>query len=300
MGMRGGVVLRREMARTPASKTGRFAAILRRTRLEAGFRSAYAFYRDSGGRRVFPFTYTYYARIERGLALPRPEWLPILFSSLRVMVAPGDDRELALAFLRDLLGGDAPFDGLVAPWLKPLEPEPLRKKAMRRLLGGQMRPLSKEEFDAVVSSQAAFSSYLCLCMSREPLDAARLAQAARTTVPQTLAALKTLGARKLAKRAADGRWFSPLAEQHASFPPGDIRYGENMKGLRRLVDDAARGGREFMSRYVIVRAEEADMLAVARSLQEALQTAQGCAVEEPGERTGVFFISIRLDELLRF
>lgn len=300
MGAREGAILRREMTKTRASMTGRFAAMLRRTRLEAGFRSAYAFYHANGGRRVFPFTYTYYARIERGLALPRPGWLPILFSSLRVMVAPGDNRELSVAFLRDLVGHDAIFDDLVAPWLKPTTPEPPRKKALRRLLGGQMRPLSRQEYGAVVSSPAAFRCYLCLTMSREPLAIERLAKAAKTTVARTLAALKALGSRKLAKRAPDGRWSCPLSDRHASFPHGDIGHDERMNALRRHVDDASREGRDFMSRYVMVRAEEGDMLSVARSLQETLQTAQGCAVEEPGERTGIFFISVRLDELLRF
>ena len=137
-------------------------------------------------------------------------------------------------------------------------------------------------------------------MSREPLGAERLAKAARASVPRTLAALKALGRRMLAKRAPDGRWSCPLSDRHASFPHGDIQRAKHMEPLRRCVDDAAREGRDLMSRYVMVRAEEADMLAVARSLQETLQTAQGCAVEESGERTGVYFISVRLDELLRF
>lgn len=279
----------------------RFASLLRRTRQQSGFRSAYAFYRDNGARRVFPFTYTYYSKIEHGKALPRPSWLPILFSSLRLPPPSGSRRDLILAYLRDVIGDDALFDDLVAPWLKPAEPAPLKAKTIRRLIGALSRPLSQEEFDTVLSSQAAFWSFFCLTKSREPISESDLARKAGASAPQLSAALEALRKRKLVKRAPDGRYFSPLIDRYSILPKAGPGHAERMRTLGRYIDAAAAGGgREFLSRFTMVRAEESDMLRVAQSLHEAAETALGSAVDAPGERTGLFVVEARLREIFRF
>lgn len=280
---------------------GRFASLLRLTRQDSGFRSAYAFYRDNGARRLFPFTYAYYSRIEQGKALPRPSWLPILFSAMRRPPSSGTHRELILAYLRDVIDDDALFDDLVGPCIKPAEPVSAKAKTIRRLLGALTRPMGQEEFDSILSSRTAFWCFFCLTKSREPMSEADLTTKTGASAPQLRAALDELCRRKLAKRAPDGRYFSPLTDRYSSLPRAGPGHDQRMRTMGRYIDAAAaRGGREFMARFALVRAEESDMLRVAHSLHEAVEAALGSAVEDAGERTGIFMVETRLRKIFRF
>ena len=97
---------------------GRFAGQLARQRAAAGFHTAYAFYHRNGGRAKFPFTFAYYAKIERGRGLPRAEWLPLLLTFLKLPSPSPAQRDFLLAYLRDLLGEDEIFEGYFLPLLE--------------------------------------------------------------------------------------------------------------------------------------------------------------------------------------
>jgi hypothetical protein len=96
----------------------RFSETLVRLRKEAGFHTSYAFYHRNGGRRTFPFTYAYYAKIERGQGLPRGEWLDLFLQLLRIRSREDSRRRLVVDYLRDLMGDEKAFDALVDPLLK--------------------------------------------------------------------------------------------------------------------------------------------------------------------------------------
>jgi hypothetical protein len=278
-----------------------FASLLRKLRLENGFRSGYAFYHDNGGRRVFPFTYTYYAKIEQGKALPRSSWLPILLSSLRMPPSAANYREFVLAYLRDVFGNDSLFDDMVIPWLKPADPVPVQKKTVRRLIGNLTRNMSPEEFNAVVSSPASMWCFLCLTKSREPMSEEQLAERTDLPLPQVKAGLRALAARKLVKRSPDRRYLSPMRNQYNIFPRIPGKCDPPMEKLVDYIEEAyRRKGSEIVNRRAVVRAEESDMIGVAQSLNEDIDTALGCAVEESGQKTSLFVVESRLRRLFPF
>ena len=95
----------------------RFSRTLARFRKEAGFHTSYAFYHRNGGRRTFPFTYAYYAKIERGCGLPRGEWLPLFLQLLKIESVPESREALLRDYLCDLFGDEGTFDSLVKPML---------------------------------------------------------------------------------------------------------------------------------------------------------------------------------------
>ncbi len=95
----------------------RFSRTLASLRKEAGFHTSYAFYHRNGGRRIFPFTYAYYAKIERGCGLPRGEWLPLLLKLLKIESVSESREALLRDYLCDLFGHEETFDLLVAPML---------------------------------------------------------------------------------------------------------------------------------------------------------------------------------------
>src|SRR5579885_2903577 len=98
---------------------GLFARSLERLRLEAGFPTPYAFYHRNGGRRVFPFTFAYYLKLERGRHLPRPEWLPVLLSLLRLPPSEELYGRFVTDYLRDHFGSEENYRSLVEPLLAP-------------------------------------------------------------------------------------------------------------------------------------------------------------------------------------
>ncbi len=97
-----------------------------RVRTEAGFTTAYAFYHKNGGRRVFPCTFSYYLRIENGKALPRPEWLPMFLTLLRIPPTDALWRQIIVDYLRDHFVSEDAFQSAVAPLLRPAEGSGMR------------------------------------------------------------------------------------------------------------------------------------------------------------------------------
>lgn len=278
-----------------------FAALLRKIRQDAGFRTAYAFYNVNGGQRLFPFTYAYYAKIEGGKSLPRAAWLPLLFSTLTVSLGSGRRRDLTVAYLRDSFGEDALFDDMVAPYLAAPKPAPLQGKVIRRLIGGLAQQVTLEQFDIILSSPAAFWSFFCLSMSRAPLSLEDLVQISSCRVPQAKTALKKLCAHKLLKRAPDGRYSSLLRDKIMVMPTQSVQGGERQATFARYVDlEVKRRGGEMMSRRWLLRAEEADMLDLADTLRSAVDLSAGCAAEDRGDRTGMYFVETRLRRVLQF
>jgi hypothetical protein len=270
-------------------------------RQETGFHSAYAFYHDNGGRRVFPFSYPYYSRIEHGRALPRPAWLPVLLASLRMPPAVGNYRDFVVAYLRDIFGDDDLFEDMVAPWIRPPQELPVTKKAARRLMGAQSHNISLEQFDAILSSPAAFWCFLCLTKSREPMSLEDLMKTTELPAAQIQTGLRKLAAEKLAKRAAGGRFFSPLWEHYSIFPRHGKGHEERIRTFCKYIDQVAeRRGKDLMTRRAIVRAEEADMLGITQILHETMDAVHASAVNDKGHRTKLYTVETRLREVFPF
>jgi hypothetical protein len=258
-------------------------------RHEAGFRSSYAFWRDNGGKKMFPFSDAYYAKIERGSALPRPGWVPTLLASLRRPTASGSRRDLIAAFLKDAFGNDALFDETFAKWLRvePAPPAPVR--SLRRIFNFLLRNLSIEETDVLLSGPGAFWSFICLSKSREPLSLEELVGLTGLTAAQLRSGLETLRARAFAKRGGDGRWSSPLLEGFSSLSRHGRGADRPWERIRAFVERSPRPGKELLSRFVLLRAGEPDIRRVCGVLDDAFQCAFGSVVDAPGEDTGIFY-----------
>ena len=183
-----------------------FAKTLERLRREAGFPTPYAFYRRNGGRHVFPFTFAYYLKLERGKHLPRPEWLPVLLSLLRI--PPSDElyRRFVTDYLRDHFGSDEAYRSLVAPLLAPAAPRGPGQQTVKRLLSEQAYHLTPAQYKAVVGDEATYWAFECLVNDRGAFSAEDLAAVTGLPKAALAAGLKRLAAHKLAKRAAGGKY----------------------------------------------------------------------------------------------
>lgn len=279
---------------------GRFAGTLARLRREAGFPTAYAFYHKNGGKRTFPFTYPYYAKLERGDSLPRGAWLGLLLDQMRVGPTAGERRGLVLDYLRDLFSDDQAFDALVEPLLAAPAPEPGQRAVMKRLLSAQAFHVTPAQMTAVVASEESYWAFNCLVNNRKPLAAADIAAAAALPEARVTAALRTLQAVKLA-RPAGQRWSSPASGFWCVYPRGHRGYASDLNRLQRHIAAAAkRRGAGLMDMGTLVRAEESSVQETLRAVREAIQSLSAAAVDAPGRGTAFFVVEAKASRLFPF
>lgn len=280
---------------------GHFSRTLSELRAGAGWRTAYAFYHRNGGRRTFPFTYAYYAKIERGGGLPRPEWVPKLLALLRIPPNAESQRKLLLSYLKDLVGKDELFETLVGPLLRPHAPERPEKKVIKRLLSGQAYHVSIEQFRALLSSRAAYWAFNCVVNSHKPLRREELSEALGAGAGELGSALARLLAAKLVRRTGSGKFLSPLATRYCVFPRGYAGYEADLKKLKAF-NAAPPGDRcaSVLDAGVTIRASAADVAGIEVALRETLESASASSVYEPGEDTGMFIIDARIRRAFPF
>lgn len=279
---------------------GRFASSLARVRAEAGFATPYAFYHKNGGRKVFPCTFAYYLRLERGAALPRPEWLALFLTLLRIPPADALWRQFVVDYLRDHFGEEA-YQSALAPLLRPAEAADVRQQAVRRLVSERAYHLSPAQFRVVISDEAAYWCFECLVNERGALSPDELAAISGQPAGKVKAALKRLAGAKLAKPAAGGRWKSPIAGRFYVFPPA---YDGFERDRRRRLDFlnamTERRGAQLFRAGVVLRSDEASMRRSLGAFTDAMEGASAFCVYEKGEGSALYQVETRIRRLLPF
>lgn len=279
----------------------RFAAALKRVRTEAGFTTAYAFFHKNGGRRVFPCTFPYYLRIERGQALPRPDWLPVFMALLRIPPTDALWRQLIVDYLRDHFGSEETFQSVIAPLLRPAEGASVQQQTVRRLISERAYHLTPEQFKAAISDDAAYWSFECLVNERGALTPAELALETDESEAKIKAGLKRLAKAKLAKSVAGGRWKSPLSGMFYVFPQGYPGHEPDRLKRHGILDRmAGRKGASLFHAGVVMRADEASMRRSIGAFTDAMEGASAYCVYEKGEGTGLYQVETRARRLLPF
>ncbi|MBI5245872.1 MAG: hypothetical protein HY923_01725 [Elusimicrobia bacterium] len=278
-----------------------FSKSLERLRLESGFTTPYAFYHRNGGRHVFPFTFAYYLKLERGQHLPRPEWLPILLSLLRI--PPSDElyRRFITDYLRDHFGTEANFQSLLGPLLISKHEKKYGQQATKRLLTEQSYHITPKQFQAIVSDAPTYWAFECLVNDRGSFDAAELSQVTGLPKSSLEAGLKKLVAQKLARRVTKGKYKSPLAGKYYVFPKDFPDIEHYYVKLRRYQSEmVARSGAVVHQSGVMIRAEEGAVRRSITAMRDALEAATAYSVYEKAEGSGIFILQIRTRKAFDF
>lgn len=280
---------------------GRFSTELTRLRQESGFATPYAFYHKNGGRRVFPFTFAYYLKVERGESLPRAQWVPRLLSLLRIPPTQALHRAFALAYLADALGEDA-YDALLGPYLTPAPAAgPVVEQMTKRLMSEQAVHLSIAQASGLAADEAAYWCFECLTNDRAGLLEEDIAGATGLPAPRVRAGLARLAALGLAKGAKGGRWRSPLAGRFYTFPRDYPALARDRERLRALHEGmAARRGADLFVGALLLRAEDGAMRRVAADVAAALESSGAWALDARGERSGLYKLEARVRRLTGF
>jgi len=277
----------------------RFGPALARLRRDAGFSTAYAFYHRSGGRRLFPFTFQYYLKIEAGRSVPRADWVPGLVSALRVAPSHGAYRELVLDYLRDLCGREETFDALFAPLAAPAAPEPAGPAVIRKLMYARGYPLSLDQLEAVAASEAAYWSFEYLSNTDEAMDAAELARRTGLPAKALSSALARLTRLQLLRRASGGRYKCHLIGRRLVYPADSPVTRKARAAVRGFIDAMARrAGADVARNGLIFRSTEAAVRAAAADARARLEQAAAGSVYEATDGTAIYFLDFRAQRVL--
>lgn len=280
---------------------GLFSKSLERLRLESGFTTPYAFYHRNGGRHVFPFTFAYYLKLERGKHLPRPEWLPVLLSLLRI--PPSDElyRRFVTDYLRDHFGTEENYRSLIGPLLSSKNEKNYGQQTTKRLLSEQAYHVTPAQYKAIVGDEATYWTFECLANDRGSFGPEELAKITGLPKAALAAGLKKLVAHKLARRVSSGKCRSPLAGKFYLFPrsfPGIETYRKKL--ARHIGSMVARRGAVTHESGVMIRAEEGAVHRSVAAMRDALEASTAYSVYEKAEGSGIFLLQIRARKALDF
>lgn len=280
-----------------------FSTCLAKARIGAGYSSAYKFYHGNGGRRHFPFTYVHYMRIERGLKLPKPQWLDRFLSALRLTPGEAGCRELFLAYLKDLLKTPEAAELILSPLLcrhgsggVPSAPDP-----MRWMKSGHCFHLTPEQFSVLASDEAAYWCSEALFNDRGSWNAGEIAAAFGLPPARARSGLKKLKAAGMARETSPGRYKSRWAGKFFTFPgrvAGMEAALKKVEGFWRRMYE--RRGVAVGERVELIRAEEGSIRNYQAALAAALDSANAYATHDKGEGTGLYQIEARIRRLLPF
>jgi hypothetical protein len=153
----------------------------------------------------------------------------------------------------------------------------------------------------VLGDAATYWAFECLVNDRGSFGAAELAGFTGLPKAALAAGLRTLAAHKLAKRAAGGKYRSPLAGKFYMFPRAFPGIGAWQTKLKRYLDEmTARRGAVLHDSGMMIRAEEGAVHRAAAALRDALENATAYSVYEKAEGSGVFHLRVQVRKTLAF
>lgn len=272
-----------------------FSTALVRLRRQAGFKTPYAFYTRAGGRKVLDLSYVSYWNIEKGRLLPKPERLPLLVSCLRLESPGRDERELAAAYLKVLLGSESTHAWIMRALGSgsAQEAASFTEQAARRAVGADQAHLTIKQARALAADYAGYWGWTFLINSHSSWPVKAMAEKIGVEPRRLQASLKRLASHKLVKLAPDGRASAPLAGKHVSWPPkramGESLYGKMEDHDRRMAQ--AKGVRVYATSS-LPRAQEPGFESYFTQLRRAVSDVHvySHAADEPGRRSALYLV----------
>lgn len=277
-----------------------FSKQLIRARAAAGFDTAYKFYHRNGGRRHFKFTFVHYSRIERGVSLPRAEWLPGLFLALRLLPTEAGCRELLVSYLRGVLGGGASADYVLNPLFSGGEKGADAAGPMDWMKAHSSVHLSPAEFTAMAASETAYWCAEALCNDSGAWKPEELAEKLNLKLKEVRPALEELKKAGLAVRTAGGKYKCRHPGKFFTYPGRLEGMGKAMDAVEAYWKKAGADGRNFFERVELIRAEEGSVSNYRLQLAQAMDGANAYATHSGSAASGFFLIETRIKKIRKF
>ncbi|MGD9643722.1 MAG: hypothetical protein AB7V08_13405 [Elusimicrobiales bacterium] len=279
-----------------------FSKVLRKARKEAGFKTAYQFFHNSGGDKYFRTTYRMYLHMEQGKFLPPlKDLLPYMYA-LRILPMTYSALEFTTAWLKSSHGEEA-FDALLAPLFRanaqPSVSSPLHK-AVETLLAEKKFHINHEQLSVIVKNKNTALCWTALSHDEAAWQPKALAAQLQIPPAATRAALRDLEKVKLIKLLKTGAYQCPMAGAMIEYPTAHSSIAELSKKLNALRDEMIESGRLMFRRRGIIRASLANLANCFPLLSLNLSTAQTYATIKKEKDSALFGVECRVVRIRQF
>jgi hypothetical protein len=281
-------------------KDTQFSRVLIRLRQDQGFGTAYAFYQQRGGRRVFGLSFTNYLSFERGRSLPQGPRLAALVSALGLSPMSPGARQLVYAYFRDILGSEELLKSLAnaAPDPAPASWQ-VAESAARQALSQRSVQLTLEQYKTLADDRVAYACHVVMANTKAWLDKASLASRTGAEPRAIEKALRALKAVKLAQ-VRPGQVRSPLAGSYVVPPaitPATAGIYARLQSYRQ--EWTKDSGKVTFSRYLVLRAPESKFSGYLPHLADVVSMSALYGDVNPAEDSGMFLVEGRVTRLFQ-
>ncbi|PIS46895.1 MAG: hypothetical protein COT17_06185 [Elusimicrobia bacterium CG08_land_8_20_14_0_20_51_18] len=279
-----------------------FSDTLVKLRTGAGFKTAYSFFQENGGKSVLGISYRKYLLLEQGKNLPALSRLTCFSYALRLVPQGPEANALAVAWLKTFAGDDVYREvlaPLVAPKAEARGMTPLHD-AMKKNLSEKRYFLTPDQYRAILSSYESYLCYQALSNETASWKAEELAKTLRLDKTGALAGLKALKEVKLVKEPHKGVFSSPLAGMQIDGPQFNLLEAsfraKNEEYHKRLVES---GTSEWVS-TCLLRADGEVFKGYLPLMNLNMQAAGVYAISKKTPSSALFMIESRLTRLRDF
>lgn len=281
-----------------------FSRVFARLRRQAGFETAYQFYHKNGGRRAFGCSFQNYLRIENGSNLPVPKRLPQLCLQLRLPLRGADMRELIRAYLQVWAGSEELAQWLIGPFQRAERAGPAldpAAQALSRVVRDGARPLTLEQYKAVMSSAESYWCFRVLTTDRRGQTGETLSRILGLEKDRIRRGLEALCRCGIARKRRDGAFESPYVGQFLVFPdPALLPERLKAAALRYTRDMVRRKGATVDVRHCGVRADALAIQGFLPHFRDAIRGVNAYSVTEETGRSALFLVEGRVSKLFDF
>lgn len=275
-----------------------FAVVLTKLREQAGFPTAFAFYKGRDGRRALGLSFPNYLKLERGKSLPQAKRIEPLLSALGLELNSPGAKELVRAYLGSVLGSERLLD--VAAGSSVPDPTPpswmLAETAARQAIGLRKVQLSLEQYRVLAKEAVAYACHVILCNTQgwlTRLELANFTGSPAAVVTRALGHLEKAGLAEL----AEGKARSPYAGRFVTPPALTPLTSSIYAALQKHRE--AWAARVHHSNYLILRARKDGLERFLPHLADAVNLSAIYGDVKPSEDSAFYLVETRVSKLFR-
>ncbi|HAY23434.1 MAG TPA: hypothetical protein DDW67_08310 [Elusimicrobia bacterium] len=276
-----------------------FSETLVKFRKDAGFKTAYRFYHDNGGRLFFKFSYRMCLLIEQGKRMPTFKSLGLYVYALRLGMLNASAAELTMAWLRTAHGAEE-VQQLLVPYLKLPQAQSVSSpyhKAIKKEMLKRTFHMSPRQTAVIHDSAANYLCWTALSSDTGEWTPEKLAPLLKLPVAAVKTAMQALAAARLLK-VKKGVYKCPMSREHIETPHVVVNSLKEKIWLR--MDEMINSGRPIFRRHGVMRASSSELRNLFPLLTLNVATMDTYAVTEKQKDSALFSIETKVVKIRDF
>ncbi|MFC1522172.1 hypothetical protein ACFL6Y_07165 [Elusimicrobiota bacterium] len=281
-----------------------FSKTLMGLRKEAGFKTAYQFYYNNGGKEVFKIAYRNYLKIERGVNFPLLQRLRLFITLLRIPPGSSHANELITAWFGTCLS-EGDFKTLILPLISnksgALGPLPMQE-TVRRVLTDKIHYITPEQMEVFMGSLENYWCHTVLQYDKRSWKAENLAKELHMKPAAIKKALKNLVKTGTVKETRKNVFKGTLAGKILQFP-SHYPPQKSMALVERQKKYVKAISKRSVPVFIQTRILRADKMAFRNFLpylSNNITAANAYAINEKTDNSAFYYVEGRVTRLFPF